>query len=67
MDISSAFYRELVYYPVAAYTAGPVRRHLKNLLASQYDSPEDMHSRQLSRLRELIDQSRSDVPFYRDL
>ncbi|MBK8015276.1 MAG: phenylacetate--CoA ligase family protein [Betaproteobacteria bacterium] len=67
MDVSSAFYREFVYYPVASYTAGPVRRHLKALLASQYDLPLARAEFQASAVRELIDASRREVPYFRTL
>lgn len=67
MDLSSAVYRNLVYYPIAAYTAGPVRLHLERLLISQYETPAERAERQAARLRELVEVSRREVPFFEDL
>lgn len=64
LDPVSFFFRELVYYPVAAYTAGPVRRHLRTFMASERAARDDREHSQAVALGALVDHSRRHVPFY---
>lgn len=67
LDPGRFFFREFVYYPVAAYTAGPVRRHLRELLATERAPREMREQTQYAALIALADHSRRHVPFYASL
>ncbi len=67
MDPASFFFRELVYYPVAAYTAGPVRRHLRTFMRSERATRDERNRGQSQALASLVDHSRRRVPFYAGL
>lgn len=67
MDPGRFFFRECVYYPVAAYTAGPVRRHLHVLLATERTPRQEREHAQRAALLALTDHSRNHVPFYSSL
>ena len=55
MDPASFFFRELVYYPVAAYTAGPVRRHLRTFMRSERATRDERNRGQSQALASLVD------------
>lgn len=67
LGAGSFFFRNLVYYPVAAVTAGPVRRYLGELMGSQHHSRDAIVRAQQVRLRGLLRHCRDHVPYYAGL
>jgi phenylacetate-CoA ligase len=66
MPLRRAFYRHLLYYPVARWQAGDLQKHQRFLDQSQYGTRTDLDSLQAERLNRLLDHARRHVPFYQD-
>ena len=64
MGFTEKLFRDLVYYPVAAIQAGPVRKYLDLLEESQYQPRSEIGRQQGVRLSALLKHSRELVPFY---
>ena len=64
MGITEAFFRDLVYYPVAGIQAGPVRKYLDSLMHTQFAPREELLDLQARRFARLLAHSRHHVPFY---
>lgn len=64
MGLAAFFFRNLVYYPVARYQAGPVRRYGASLARTQFASRGELARLQMERLSALIAHASARVPFH---
>jgi phenylacetate-CoA ligase len=66
MDINALLFRRLVYYPVVWLRGQRVPHYLKQLLETQYLPPAEGTSRQLDKLKRMVEYAAGNVPYYRE-
>lgn len=66
MDLRKIIFKYGVYFPVVSVRGEQVFHHLSALNRSQWCSQDELANLQLTKLRNLIDGAKKDVPFYQD-